>query len=585
MLVQASPSNSQIKSLIRRIFLTTENFHEFYQSHLRLIPTGQAHQFKAFCPFHDNKNTPAFSVNTEKGVWTCFGACASSGGVNEFRVRLSTTLKESTGSVDFGEAVAKFRASLTSQHRRYLQARGISSDTVTKFSLGSTGDKITYPYFKRDGDCIGYKAISACRKKDTFFKIIRDQPHLYNQAAIDNAVSNARTTILLAEGEKDTLVLDQAGYDVVGVSGTHGFKKEYAELFKAFEKVIVVFDNDNAGRAGARRIAQWLGSKCYIFDWKRKEVNDGYDVSDHFLQLRDNFRAVFDRELDSQSLQQQVSVVLSVSERFPDFERYLSNLKGGTLLGFDVPCFPELTRYMRGVRGMIGIGAPPKVGKSTLTVQIASEVARQGFPVLYYDFENGYNRLVLKLLARSTRIHPDLIQLGSEEHGDRIDAGKQTLKQWTRTLYVENDRKLAEDTISSQVEHVKALTGHDRVLIVVDSVQKLPMNLTSRREGIDNWIRFLEGLRDRENAALILISELARSGYEQCGISSWKESGDLEYSFDHMIQLKRKNPDDPKGVELSLNMIASRELEPGEIATYRSIRPYWYFEEVERGFF
>ncbi|MGK5083123.1 DnaB-like helicase C-terminal domain-containing protein [Bdellovibrionota bacterium FG-1] len=557
----------------------------FYSKHLKLLPTGQEHQHKALCPFHENTDTPAFSVNTQKGVWKCFGECDASGGVREFENRLGSRGNVSGLQPDYSTSVVTYHRQLTEEHVRYLNARGVRIETINKFKLGSLGDKITYPYLDAAGRCDGFKAISTDPGKLTFFSVSKNAIKLFNISAVPNAKLNYRDTILLAEGEKDALILAQAGYDVVGVSGTQGFKKEYAFLFEQFKRVIVVFDNDAAGRSGAKRIAEFIGPNCFIFQWKRREADDGYDVNDHFLKLGDRFNEIFDQELITNTTSAQSPIILSASDRLPEFQKYLDGLKGGRLLGFDIPCFPMLTKYMRGIRGMIGIGAPPKVGKSTLTIQIATDVAAQGYPVLYYDFENGFSRIILKMLARKSKVHPDHISLGSPDHAKQVEAAQDGLRPAIRTLFIENDRRLTEEIILSQIRHVKKLTGHDRVLLVVDSVQKLPMNLGARREGIDGWIRFFENVRDTENATIIVISELARSGYEQCGISSWKESGDLEYSFDHMIQLTRKNRDDPQGKELTLNMIASRELEPGEIATYRSIRPLWYFDEIEKGFF
>lgn len=564
--------------------METGRYHEFFSNHLELNPTSQQFQFKAFCPFHENKSTPALSVNTEKGVWTCFGECNTSGGISDFKHRLGYS-NSSTPVSDYLSIVTDCNAKITSAHVEYLRNRGIVVSSIQKFKLGSLGDKITYPYFDTDGRCIGYKAVSADKKKDTFFKVIPDSAHLFNIQAIRNASSNGRDTILLAEGEKDTLILDQAGYDVVGISGVKGFKKEYVNIFKEFKKVIVVFDNDEAGRSGAKRISELLGTKGFILKWQRHNSEDQYDVNDHYLAHRDCFKEIFDKELTENLMQYTSALIQSVPDRLPQFDIYLDGLQDKKLLGLDVPCFSELTRYMKGIRGMIGIGAPPKVGKSTLTVQIASEVAAQGYPVLYYDFENGYNRLILKILSRISQVHPDYIQLRNPEYEWKIRAAREQVVNMTKTFYVENDRRISEESILRQIEQAKIQSGRDRILIVVDSLQKLPMNLTTRREGIDNWIRFFEAVRDQENATLILISELSRSGYDNCGINSWKESGDLEYSFDHMMQLKKKNPDDPQGTELILNMIASRELESGEIATYRSIRPYWYFKESEKGFF
>lgn len=40
--------------------------------------------YSGFCPFHDNKRTPAFAVFPESGTWRCFGQCNEGGDVFKF---------------------------------------------------------------------------------------------------------------------------------------------------------------------------------------------------------------------------------------------------------------------------------------------------------------------------------------------------------------------------------------------------------------------------------------------------------------------------------------------------------------------
>ncbi len=40
--------------------------------------------YSGFCPFHDNKRTPAFAVFAESGTWRCFGQCNEGGDIFKF---------------------------------------------------------------------------------------------------------------------------------------------------------------------------------------------------------------------------------------------------------------------------------------------------------------------------------------------------------------------------------------------------------------------------------------------------------------------------------------------------------------------
>ncbi len=55
--------------------------------------------YTGFCPFHDNKHTPAFVVWPETGTWRCFGACNEGGDIFKFVMK-----KE---GLDFKDALHK----------------------------------------------------------------------------------------------------------------------------------------------------------------------------------------------------------------------------------------------------------------------------------------------------------------------------------------------------------------------------------------------------------------------------------------------------------------------------------------------
>jgi len=52
---------------------------------VKLRRTGNA--YTGFCPFHENKNTPAFVVWPDSGSWKCFGACNDGGDVFSFLMK------------------------------------------------------------------------------------------------------------------------------------------------------------------------------------------------------------------------------------------------------------------------------------------------------------------------------------------------------------------------------------------------------------------------------------------------------------------------------------------------------------------
>jgi len=83
-------SIDEIKSRIDILDLAAE-------SGVKLRRTGR--NYSGFCPFHDNKRTPAFVIWPESGTWRCFGECNEGGDIFKFVMK-----KE---GIDFKEALQR----------------------------------------------------------------------------------------------------------------------------------------------------------------------------------------------------------------------------------------------------------------------------------------------------------------------------------------------------------------------------------------------------------------------------------------------------------------------------------------------
>ncbi len=80
----------EIKSRIDIVDLATE-------AGVKLRHAGK--NYTGFCPFHDNKHTPAFVIWPETGTWRCFGQCNEGGDIFKFVMKRE--------GLDFKEALQK----------------------------------------------------------------------------------------------------------------------------------------------------------------------------------------------------------------------------------------------------------------------------------------------------------------------------------------------------------------------------------------------------------------------------------------------------------------------------------------------
>jgi len=261
-----------------------------------------------------------------------------------------------------------------------------------------------------------------------------------------------------------------------------------------------------------------------------------------------------------------------------ELQDFIRRKRAGELWGLRTKSFPRLDKALMGIREIIVLVANPKTGKSTLALQIASEIADEGAGVIYYDFENGRMNLMTRDLCRKYNIKYKDELFNNEFSEQQIEEITKTLKNQDNFAII-TDRKLSVEKIRSQVFQMRKHTGQEHILIVVDSLQKLPMkDLRERRAAVDQWLRDFEELKAEDPyLTILLISELSRAGQP-------KESGDIEYTGHFLLKLKKNQEEediDRYGDDMVriLTLEYARDVQSGISIKYKTDFDYWKFEE------
>lgn len=136
----------------------------------------------------------------------------------------------------------------------WLLARGLTPQTVREYDLLYVPEQnaIRVPYRDGQGRERGYRLRFLDHRTMKYQTPKGMKAHLYNVVDCDAA------TVYLTEGELDCLILKQLGLFAVGVPGVTSFQRSWRWLFAGVDEVVVVFDGDEAGREGARRVAGYL---------------------------------------------------------------------------------------------------------------------------------------------------------------------------------------------------------------------------------------------------------------------------------------------------------------------------------------
>ena len=162
----------------------------------------------------------------------------------------------------------------------YYKGRGITKESVIKYQLGysESQDMVTIPVHSPEGMCVGFvgrsvegksfKNTSGLQKSKTMFNLFR---------------AKRFDKVFVVESSFDAIRLEQVGAHAVATLGASVSSKQRELLKKYFNNVIVLGDNDDAGKEMANKLTNILGSNSIIARLP-ESVKDVSDLSDDELK-------------------------------------------------------------------------------------------------------------------------------------------------------------------------------------------------------------------------------------------------------------------------------------------------------------
>jgi len=582
------------------------------QFYLHQLPEAELknNTLHAPCPFCAQKENERMGqmmvfLNPESffhGYFRCLNRCVSGGFPLHFARLRGITLTQAPGydpdrdyfgrEVDYpvkniNNELSGFTDKLTDELYRSFQAGSVTPEVLAEMRIGYNGRYLVFPYILADGNCYAARCVHPERPEDFFWygeeRFSAEQYRLFNTQEIERCENG---TLFLVEGEQNLLPLKQMGLPAMAVPSAADLN--HIELLKlAWIRTVFLWVNHNPeSEAMAKAFATKAGYKVRIVRWPE---NASRNTS--LFQLATETKALFQKTVFTMIREARAfSPFPTPAGEYHTFNERLAqessesydNLASG---------FTKLDQALGGIHGINIIGGTPKAGKSAFFIQIASEMALRKLPVIYYDFENGRQKIYLRTLCRLSRLAINQIKRNAltPEERQRLQQAQQALQNALHWLRVVNDRKLSPEIMRRHIDFLRHETNSDYTVVVIDSLHKLPFkDISQQRSGIDGWLRQLEAIRDEMAVSFLVISELERSQDGQFSrqphLGSFKGSGDIGYSADNAMVLM---PDwDPFVNSLPENrtnelwLVASREQSPGKIGSYQLDFPYWGFKEL-----
>ncbi|NCD12084.1 MAG: DNA primase [Epsilonproteobacteria bacterium] len=505
----------------------------------------------------------------------------------------------------------------------YPQTRGLSKKIIDRFNLGyvetwqspkalKEGKKPpTSPRLIIPTSAHSYLARET-REKRTDYSVLKEGGiELFNTAAL-----NTGKPVFITEGEIDALSIIEAGGEALALGSVANIKKLLTFLTgkTPAHPLLIAMDNDIAGQKAAAELAEGLeklGIKHY-----NAGIAEGYkDANEALIADRQELCESIKRAENIENAEQEAYKQTSAASHLQEF---LNGIKDSVNTPYIPTGFTKLDEALDGglYEGLYIIGAIPSLGKTTLALQTADQIAKQGQDVLIFSLEMARTELMAKSISRLTleSVLSNVIDNNgsirnaktargittgsryenySPQEKELIKTAITTYSEYAGNIYIsEGIGNIGVKEIREAVAKHILLTGKTPV-ILIDYIQII-MQGDSRatdKQNIDKAVIELKRISRDYKAAVIGISSFNRSNYKtEVSMEAFKESGGIEYSSDVLIGLQLKGAGgkdfdanaakDKNPREIELVVLKNRNGATGKKLEYEYYPLFNYFREV-----
>lgn len=252
------------------------------------------------CPIHQGHNKTQFRVSLTKNCWNCFGDCQGGGGVIDFVAKMERTDPRQAALLIRGwfdvarlpklaprahdlasreprkNPPLKFVLSPLDHRHPYLKARGLSAESTRTFgvgycSMGTMAGRIVIPIHSESGQLVAYvgRWPGLPPQERPKYKLPRGFGKSLEVFNLHRAARQPKALpLVVVEGFFDCIKLWQNGIRrVVAIMGSSLSAIQANLILKQLGQkrlVILMFDEDNAGRIGREKAAHILKRSAHV---------------------------------------------------------------------------------------------------------------------------------------------------------------------------------------------------------------------------------------------------------------------------------------------------------------------------------
>ena len=444
----------------------------------------------------------------------------------------------------------------------YLKSRNLTAEEARMLGLGydPSSKRISVPYpgnpwYHIDRDVTG-KAASKYTKPRS--EIAGPEP-LFNPDAVK------AEAFFMVEGPFDHASVSLLGHEAMALCGTSWQKAAEHIAESGYGGIVIIaLDDDDAGRQAAASMHEFLTKANVKSHLAETPWMGAKDASELFAKDRAALEAALGRcaaraksGFEEKRAEKYVAALGNLRMVNP-----LDALRN-TMESNAVKVLPTGMATIDAALGgglqtgcLYILGAVSSLGKTTLCVQLADMLAERGSDVLYVALEQSASELAAKSISRMMGEEGFDISATDVLRGDRRKAWDDERRACLegalfrygesvagRLRVMEGLESPSVRDIRATAEELSERSGSPPV-VFVDYLQLLaPANeRLSDKQAADANMRALKHLTRDLNCPVMAISSLNRNSYSSAiDLSSWKESGMIEYSADVLIGMQLRN--------------------------------------------
>ena len=470
------------------------------------------------------------------------------------------------------------RVAQTIEKTDYLIKRGISYKTQKAYNIGYD-ESWTHPTGNKDFvskriiiPTSKYSYVARATEESKSPKLKAGQASFFNS----ECMRGSSAEIIITEGEIDALSFLEVGFTALSI-GSVTMVDKFAETIpeQAKDKIfLIALDNDNAGESAAKKLHSKLNEKGienYIINPHKayKDANEALQAGRE--AFKDKCKEAIEN-IKKEALEAEKEALKEYKETYSTAnyrEAFENEIEENANTDTIKTGFPALDKAINGglFKGLYIVGGISSVGKTTLCLQIADNIATSQQDVIVFSLEMARAELMAKSISRNTYLL-DLEMNGSTQHAktttgilygknrENYNSLEKRIISESKSLYFENTApnlyiyegqgKVTAQTIRDAIHKHISFTGNKPV-VIIDYLQIIaPIeNGVSDKQSIDRTITELKRLSRDYNIPVICVSSFNRDSYKTNSVNNgvatmadFKESGTIEYSADVLLALQ-----------------------------------------------